>query len=138
MNFALAGGAAGTIVPSSYLDIPIDYMSASQGVSLGAGGFLICDKSTSPVDVLKEILFFFNVESCGKCTPCRVGTKRSYDILSRMTTGNGENGDIEELISLANLMHDLSFCGLGQSAAVPIKSAITHFRSEFLSTITSN
>jgi len=135
--FALAGGAAGTIVPTSHLDIPIDYMSISQGVSLGAGGFLICDKSISPVDVLKEILFFFNVESCGKCTPCRVGTKRSFDILDRMASGNGENGDIEELISLADLMQDSSFCGLGQSAAIPLKSAISHFGSEFLSTITS-
>jgi NADH:ubiquinone oxidoreductase subunit F (NADH-binding) len=136
--FALTGGAAGTIVPSSHLDIPIDYMSTSQGISLGAGGFLICDKSISPVDLLKEILFFYKVESCGKCTPCRVGTKRSFDILDRMAAGSGESGDIEELISLADLMSDTSFCGLGQSTAIPIKSAISHFRSEFLSTIDSN
>ena len=91
----------------------------------------ICDQTVSPVDFLREVLFFFQVESCGKCTPCRVGTHRLYEILSRMTHGSGKLGDLDELYSLAEVMQDSSFCGLGQSVAVPIKSALTHFRDTF-------
>jgi NADH:ubiquinone oxidoreductase subunit F (NADH-binding) len=126
-NFALTGGAAGTIVPQTLLDIPIDYASASKGVSLGAGAFLICDQRVSPVAFLKELLHFFVLESCGKCTPCRVGTYRSYEILSRMVEGYGIPGDVDELSTLAEVMFDSSFCGLGQSVPVPIRSALTHF-----------
>jgi len=130
-NFALTGGAAGTITPPSLLDVPIDYASSTEGISLGAGAFLVCDQTVSPVDFLREVLFFFKVESCGKCTPCRVGTHRSYEILSRMTSGSGKPGDVDELYTLAEVMQDSSFCGLGQSVAVPIKSALTHFKEAF-------
>ncbi|MFC2053188.1 NADH-ubiquinone oxidoreductase-F iron-sulfur binding region domain-containing protein [Chloroflexota bacterium] len=130
-NFALAGGAAGTITPPSLLDVPIDYASTSEGVSLGAGAFLICDQTVSPVDFLREVLYFFKVESCGKCTPCRVGTHRSYEILARMANGGGTPGDVDQLYALAEVMEDSSFCGLGQSVAVPIKSALTHYKEAF-------
>ncbi len=80
-NLALTGGAAGTIVSSSLLDTPVDYASASKGISLGAGAFLVCDQRVSPVNLLRELLHFFTVESCGKCTPCRLGTYRSLEIL---------------------------------------------------------
>ncbi len=130
-NFALCGGAAGTIVNESLLDTPIDFSSAQKGISLGAGSFLICDQSVSPVAFLRELLHFFTAESCGKCTPCRVGTWRSLKILNRMTEGTGMKGDTEELKTLAALMQDSSFCGLGQSVAIPMKSVLTHFGAEF-------
>jgi NADH:ubiquinone oxidoreductase subunit F (NADH-binding) len=130
-NFALTGGAAGTIVPQALMDIPIDYASGAKGVSLGAGAFLICDQTVSPVAFLRELLHFFAAESCGKCTPCRVGTYRSHEILSRMAIGEGKPGDVDELYALAEVMFDSSFCGLGQSVPIPMRSALTHFVQEF-------
>ncbi len=130
-HFALTGGAAGTIVDAGLLDVPIDYASAPKGVSIGAGAFLICDQSVPPAAFLRELLHFFAAESCGKCTPCRVGTWRSLEILTRMAQGKGVSGDIDELRTLAALMQDSSFCGLGQSVAIPMNSALTHFEAEF-------
>ncbi len=130
-KFALCGGAAGTMVDESLLDVPIDFSSGQKGISLGAGSFLICDQSVSPVTMLRELLHFFAIESCGKCTPCRVGTWRSLEILKHLAAGKGQNGDMEELKTLAELMQDSSFCGLGQSVAIPMKSALTHFGAEF-------
>jgi NADH:ubiquinone oxidoreductase subunit F (NADH-binding) len=130
-NFALTGGAAGTLVPQTLLDVPIDYASAAKGVSLGAGAFLICDQRVSPVTFLRELLHFFAAESCGKCTPCRVGTYRAYEILSGMSAGEGNPGDVDELFALADVMFDSSFCGLGQSVPIPIRSALTHFNQIF-------
>jgi NADH:ubiquinone oxidoreductase subunit F (NADH-binding)/NADH:ubiquinone oxidoreductase subunit E len=130
-NFALAGGAAGTIVPPTLLDIPIDYASGAKGVSLGAGAFLICDQRVSIVAFLRELLHFFAAESCGKCTPCRVGTYRAHEILSRMATGQGNPGDVDELFALAEDMFDASFCGLGQSVPIPLRSGLTHFNQQF-------
>ncbi len=132
-NFALTGGAAGTIVPPSLLDVPIDYASAAMDVSLGAGAFLICDHTVSPIAFLRELLHFFTVESCGKCTPCRIGTQQSLLILNRMTLGEGKTGDVQQLRQLADLMQQASFCGLGQSVAIPVKSALTHFAKQFQS-----
>jgi len=136
-NFALTGGAAGTLVSSALLDVPIDYASASKGISLGAGAFLVCDQRVSPVAMLRELLHFFTVESCGKCTPCRMGTYRSLEILNRLIENKGQPGDIEELLNLAEVMQIASFCGLGQSVAIPVKSAINNFRESFNSTIHS-
>lgn len=130
-KFALCGGAAGTIVDESLLDVPIDFSSGQKGISLGAGSFLICDQSVSPVTMLRELLHFFAIESCGKCTPCRVGTWRSLEILKHLADGKGQKGDLDELKTLAELMQDSSFCGLGQSVAIPMKSALTHFGAEF-------
>lgn len=130
-KFALCGGAAGTIVDESLLDIPIDFASSQKGISLGAGSFLICDQTVSPVSFLRELLQFFAAESCGKCTPCRVGTWRSLEILNRMSGRQGRQGDVEELQTLAALMQDSSFCGLGQSVPIPMKSVMEHFEAEF-------
>jgi NADH:ubiquinone oxidoreductase subunit F (NADH-binding)/NADH:ubiquinone oxidoreductase subunit E len=130
-QFALTGGAAGTIVPPSLLDVPIDYASAIRGVSLGAGAFLICDQTVSPVAFLRELLNFFSYESCGKCTPCRVGTYQSHTILTSLANGQGMPGDVAELHALADNMQDASFCGLGQSVPTPMKSALTHFAHDF-------
>ncbi len=130
-NFALTGGAAGTIVSEALMDIPIDYASGAKGISLGAGAFLVCDQRVSVVAFLCEILHFFRVESCGKCTPCRVGTYRSYEILKRMTAREGKPGDVAELAALAEIMFDSSFCGLGQSVPIPMRSAMGQFAQAF-------
>ncbi|MBN2116544.1 MAG: NADH-quinone oxidoreductase subunit NuoF [Anaerolineales bacterium] len=131
-NFALCGGAAGTIVNESLLDTPIDFASAQKGISLGAGSFLVCDQNVSPVAFLRELLHFFAAESCGKCTPCRVGTWRALEILNRMAEGKGMKDDTEELATLADLLHDSSFCGLGQAVPIPMRSALAHFGAEFV------
>jgi NADH:ubiquinone oxidoreductase subunit F (NADH-binding)/NADH:ubiquinone oxidoreductase subunit E len=130
-QFALTGGAAGTLVPESLLDVPIDYSSAAKGVSLGAGAFLICDQTTSPVALLRELLHFFEVESCGKCTPCRDGTHEVRVILDRMLNGDRSADDVQRLTELAEVLQTVSFCGLGQSAAIPMKSALKYFAEEF-------
>jgi NADH:ubiquinone oxidoreductase subunit F (NADH-binding)/NADH:ubiquinone oxidoreductase subunit E len=146
-NFALCGGAAGTVVPPALLDSHIDYSSGplkgvtrdvpaiekrwTQVISMGAGAFLICDQKVSPVAFLRELLFFFAAESCGKCTPCRVGTWRSLEILDRMVSGQGRKGDVDDLRALAENMQAASFCGLGQSVAIPMFSAMTHFGADF-------
>jgi NADH:ubiquinone oxidoreductase subunit F (NADH-binding)/NADH:ubiquinone oxidoreductase subunit E len=130
-HFALCGGAAGTIVDNDSLDVPIDYNSAKKGISLGAGAFLVCDETVSPVAMLRELLHFFTMESCGKCTPCREGTSKAYEILIRLSEGRGFQKDVADLIALADVMGEASFCGLGQSVQIPIKSAISHFANEF-------
>ena len=130
-QFALCGGAAGTIVDDSLLDTPIDFASSQNGISLGAGAFMVCDQSVSPVAFLRELLHFFAVESCGKCTPCRVGTHRSLEILKRMADGKGQKGDIAELKALSDNMLLASFCGLGQSVPIPMNSAMKHFEANF-------
>ncbi len=130
-HFALCGGAAGTIVDESLLDTPIDYTSAAKGISLGAGAFLVCDEQVSTVALLRELLHFFTVESCGKCTPCRMGTARSHELLVRLAEGNGRAGDVEELAQLAGVMQAASFCGLGQSVSIPVASALKNFENEF-------
>jgi NADH:ubiquinone oxidoreductase subunit F (NADH-binding) len=134
-HFALTGGAAGTIVPAALLDVPVDYGSIAQGVSLGAGAFLVCDESVSPVLLLRELMFFFEAESCGKCTPCRVGTHEARQLLDRMIAGKRDGGPgwsaLDRLAELAEVLQNDSFCGLGQSAAMPIKSALKHFGAAF-------
>jgi NADH:ubiquinone oxidoreductase subunit F (NADH-binding)/NADH:ubiquinone oxidoreductase subunit E len=136
-HFVLCGGAAGTIVDESMLDTPIDYSSSGKGISLGAGAFLVCDERVSPVAMLRELMNFFAVESCGKCTPCREGTRRAYKLLVRLAEGGGQQNDLEELTQLASVMQTASFCGLGQSVYLPITSALRHFNNEFAAGIRS-
>jgi NADH:ubiquinone oxidoreductase subunit F (NADH-binding)/NADH:ubiquinone oxidoreductase subunit E len=130
-RFALTGGAAGTLVPPSLLDVPMDYDSASQGVSLGSGGMLICDQSVSPLRILRELVRFFELESCGKCTPCRVGTYEARKILDRMLTGEVLPDDGRRLESLSSLLQSASLCGLGMSVSKPVQSALQHFPDSF-------
>jgi len=130
-KFALTGGAAGTIVGPDLLDVPLDYASARKGISLGAGAFLACDQSVSVVAFLRELLHFFAAESCGKCTPCRVGTWRAFEILSRMAESKGQKGDVDELKALSENMLLTSFCGLGQAVPIPMNSALSNFAEEF-------
>jgi NADH:ubiquinone oxidoreductase subunit F (NADH-binding) len=100
------------------------------GVSLGSGALLICDENTCVVDLARVLLNFFKNESCGKCTPCRVGTHRAFDTLTRISEGQGVPGDIEQLLMLCDGLVKMSNCGLGQTAAVPIKDILKHFRAE--------
>jgi len=131
-NFALSGGAAGTFVPAELLDVHIDYASASEGVSLGAGAFLVCDQTVSPVLMLRELLHFFATESCGKCNPCRIGTHRSLEIMDKIISEKPTQEDLDELLKLSKVMKTASICGLGQSVSLPVNSAITHFKNHFL------
>ena len=126
-RFALTGGAAGTLVPPSLMDVPMDYDSGSQGVALGSGGMLVCDQSVSPLRMLRELVRFFEFESCGKCTPCRVGTHEARKILDRILAGESLPNDRARLKDLANLLQDTSLCGLGMSVSKPVQSALEHF-----------
>jgi NADH-quinone oxidoreductase subunit F len=126
-RFALTGGAAGTLVPPSLLDVPINYESGSQGVALGSGGMLVCDQSVSPLRILRELVRFFELESCGKCTPCRIGTYEARKILDRLLAGEALSGDPGRLKSLSDLLQEASLCGLGMSVNKPVQSALQHF-----------
>ena len=109
----------------------MDYDSYSRaGVSLGSGALLICDEDTCVVDLARVLLNFFSEESCGKCTPCRVGGQRARQILTNISEGVGKPGDIEMLDNIAAQLFELSNCGLGQTAGVPIRDILRHFRAE--------
>lgn len=130
-HFALTGGAAGTIVGPEQLDVPLDFDSGTSKIMLGAGGFLICDHSVTPLQVLRELAFFFEVESCGKCTPCRIGTVELRQILDRMLETGPDATDLPSLQELANSLRRDSFCALGQSVADPLESALDQFPDLF-------
>jgi NADP-reducing hydrogenase subunit HndC len=128
---AQTGGSSGSVIPASLQDTPMDFESFGKaGVSLGSGALLICDENTCVVDLARVLLNFFKNESCGKCTPCRVGTHRAYDTLTKISEGQGTPGDIEQLLMLVDGLVKMSNCGLGQTAAVPIKDILKHFRAE--------
>jgi NADH:ubiquinone oxidoreductase subunit F (NADH-binding) len=100
------------------------------GVSLGSGALLICDDSNCVVDLAKVLMQFFRFESCGKCTPCRVGTQRIYEILNDISEGTAKLDDLDTILMLCDQMEMVSNCGLGQTAAVPVRDIIKHFRAE--------
>ena len=129
---ALTGGAAGSFVPESMLDVPIDFSSWKQGLMLGSGPILILDRSVSIPPLLKSVLHFFEMESCGKCTPCREGTREVRLLSDRLAAGRGSRSELAELRNLARQMNRTSLCGLGQSVAWPIESALSHFEAEFV------
>lgn len=127
------GGPSGGCLPESFLDTPVDYESLAQaGSIMGSGGMIVMDQSACMVDVARFFLQFTQNESCGKCTPCREGTKRMLEILERIVNGNGQPGDIDKLERLANTIKRASLCGLGQSAPNPVLSTIRHFRDEYV------
>jgi NADP-reducing hydrogenase subunit HndC len=131
LKLAQTGGSSGSIIPASLRDVPMDFESFRKaGVSLGSGALLICDQNTCIVDLVKVLLQFFRFESCGKCTPCRVGTQRSYEIMERISKGQGKLEDLDTLQLLITEMERVSNCGLGQTATVPIRDMLKHFRTE--------
>ena len=133
---AQMGGPSGGCLPPRYLDLPIDYESLTQvGSMMGSGGMIVMDEKTCMVDVARFFLNFTQDESCGKCTPCRIGTKRMLEILNRITNGEGKEGDIELLQQMGQTIKDSSLCGLGQTAPNPVLSTINHFRDEYIAHI---
>lgn len=126
------GGPSGGCVPKDLLDLPIDYESLQEvGAMMGSGGMVVMDETTCMVDVARYFLQFTQSESCGKCTPCREGTKRMLEILDRICSGQGEPGDIELLEELGNHIKETSLCQLGGSAPNPVLSTLQYFRSEY-------
>jgi NADH:ubiquinone oxidoreductase subunit F (NADH-binding)/(2Fe-2S) ferredoxin/Pyruvate/2-oxoacid:ferredoxin oxidoreductase delta subunit len=126
------GGPMGGCLPSEYLDLPVDYEElAKAGSIMGSGGLVVMDDETCMVDIARFFMDFTQDESCGKCTPCRVGTRRILEILERICDGKGRSGDIETLEMLCREIKETSLCGLGQGAPNPIESILKHFRSEF-------
>jgi NADP-reducing hydrogenase subunit HndC len=126
------GGPSGGCLTYKHLDVPIDYESLiAAGAMMGSGGMIIMDEDDCMVDVAKYFLDFTVDESCGKCTPCRVGNKRMHELLVNITKGNGTKDDIERLINLGNVIKDTSLCMLGQSAPNPVLSIIDNFRDEY-------
>jgi len=126
------GGPSGGCLPSSMLDSPVDYESlTAAGSIMGSGGMIVADEDTCMVDLTKYFLAFTQAESCGKCPPCRVGTRQMLDILERITQGEGKPEDIEQLEKLANTVKQSALCGLGQTAPNPVLATIRYFRDEY-------
>ncbi|MCI8496751.1 MAG: 4Fe-4S binding protein, partial [Clostridiales bacterium] len=130
---AQTGGPSGGCIPAEHMDIPIDYDNLiSIGSMMGSGGMIIMDEDNCMVDIAKFFLEFTVDESCGKCTPCRVGTKRLYEILEKITSGRGEMEDLDKLEELCYHIKENSLCGLGQTAPNPVLSTLKFFRDEYI------
>lgn len=131
-KMAQTGGPSGGCLTPAHLNTAIDYDSLIQhGAIMGSGGLICADEDTCMVDMARFFMDFVQDESCGKCVPCRIGTKRMLEILERITRGQGKEGDIEILIELGNSIKDSAICGLGQTAPNPVLSTIKHFRHEY-------
>ncbi len=129
---AQLGGPSGGCIPKEHLNVPLDYEALNElGAIMGSGGLIVMDDESCMVDVARFFLEFVQEESCGKCVPCRVGTKRMLEMVERICAGEGREGDLERLIKLGNQIKETSLCGLGKTAANPVLSAIRHFREEF-------
>ena len=126
------GGPSGGCVPASLLDLPVDYESLTKaGSMMGSGGMVVMDEDTCMVDVAKYFLAFLKDESCGKCTSCREGLEQMYDVVQRITEGNGRDDDIVLLQNLGHVVQAASMCGFGQTAANPVLSTIRYFHDEY-------
>ena len=130
------GGPSGGCLTAEYLDEPIDFDNlVAKGSMMGSGGAIVMDEDNCMVDVAKFYMEFICDESCGKCTPCRIGTKRMLEILNKITEGKGTMEDLEALEELARTVKTNSLCALGQTSANPIVSTLTHFRDEYIAHI---
>lgn len=126
------GGPSGGCIPAHLLDTPVEYEAINQtGAIVGSGGMVVMDDSTCMVSMAKFFLDFTCKESCGKCTYCRIGTRRMLEILNRITEGQGEAGDIELLEELSLKIKEGSLCGLGQTAPNPVLTTLKYFREEY-------
>jgi NADP-reducing hydrogenase subunit HndC len=130
---AQTGGPSGGCIPTEHFDIPIDYDNLiSIGSMMGSGGLIVMDEDNCMVDIAKFFLEFTVDESCGKCTPCRIGTKRMYEMLDKITKGQGTLEDLDKLEELCYHIKDNSLCGLGQTAPNPVLSTLRYFRDEYV------
>ena len=133
---AQTGGPSGGCIPAEHLDVPIDYDNLiAIGSMMGSGGLIVMDEDTCMVDIAKFFLEFTVDESCGKCTPCRVGTKRMYEILDKITRGEATMEDLDKLEELCYYVKNNALCGLGQTAPNPILSTLRYFRDEYIAHI---
>jgi NADP-reducing hydrogenase subunit HndC len=131
LKLVQTGGSSGSIVPASLQDTPLDFESwRKAGVSLGSGALLICDQRTCVVDLAKVLMHFFRYECCAKCSPCRTGTQRMYQILTEISCGQASMECLDELQTMGQDMELLSNCGLGQTASVAVRDILKHFRQE--------
>jgi len=129
---AQTGGPSGGCIPAKHLDVPIDYENLSAiGSMMGSGGLIVMDEDSCMVDIARFFLEFTVDESCGKCTPCRIGTKRLLEMLDRIVEGKGKPGDIEKMEELCYYIKENALCGLGQTAPNPVLSTIRYFRDEY-------
>ena len=136
---AQTGGPSGGCIPAEHLDTPIDYESLAQiGSMMGSGGLIVMDETKCMVDIARFYLDFTVSESCGKCTPCRIGTKRMLEILTRMCEGTSSLEEIDKLEKLALNIKKSSICGLGQSAPNPVLSTLKYFRDEYIEHVSEN
>lgn len=126
------GGPSGGCIPENMLDLQVDFDTLIQaGAMVGSGGLVVMDEDTCMVDIARFFLNFTQKESCGKCTPCREGTKRMLEILTRITKGEGKEEDLDTLENLAHVVKNTSLCGLGQTAPNPILGTLKYFRHEY-------
>ncbi|MGX8712019.1 MAG: NADH-quinone oxidoreductase subunit NuoF [bacterium] len=136
---AQTGGPSGGCIPASHLDIPIDYDNLlSIGAMMGSGGLIVMDDTTCMVDIAKFFLEFTVDESCGKCTPCRIGTRRLLEVLEKITSGNGTMEDLDRLEELCYYLKENSLCALGQTAPNPVLSTLRYFRDEYVAHVTEH
>ena len=130
---AQTGGPSGGCIPAEHLDIPIDYDNLiAIGSMMGSGGLIVMDEDNCMVDIAKFFLQFTVDESCGKCTPCRIGTKRLYEMLEKITSGNATMDDLDEMEKLCYYIKNNSLCGLGQTAPNPVLSTLRYFKNEYI------
>ena len=129
---AQTGGPSGGCIPAEHLDVKLDYESlTSLGSIMGSGGLIVMDKGTDMVDVARFFMEFCMDESCGKCVPCRVGTKMMHDLIQKVYDGKGTQKDIDRLKELAVYVKETSLCGLGASAPNPLLSTLRYFQHEY-------
>lgn len=134
---ALVGGAAGVILSEKLLDVKMDFASLNQYAAvLGSGAILVMNEHQSIIDMLWSILRFFRHESCGKCSPCKTGTQQLYSLISKIRKGDGSMEDVDMMLMIAETMQQTSFCALGQSPIMAIRSAIENFKDEFIAITT--
>lgn len=126
------GGPSGGCIPAQFLDVPVEFDSLAQlGSIMGSGGMVVLDDSTCMVEIARYFLSFTQTESCGKCIPCRLGTKQMLEILTRITQGKGRDEDIDTLLNIADTVKECSLCGLGQTCPNPVLTTIKYFRDEY-------
>jgi NADH:ubiquinone oxidoreductase subunit F (NADH-binding)/Pyruvate/2-oxoacid:ferredoxin oxidoreductase delta subunit len=126
------GGPSGGSIPEQHLDTPVDYEEIVKvGAIMGSGGVIVMNDKTCMVDMARFFMDFIQEESCGKCTPCREGTRRLLELLNKICEGRGEAGDIEAMEELSSVIRETALCGLGQTGPNPVLSALRYFKDEF-------